>query len=138
MPFSERKKYSAEHGTDGTFDSFRRNSVCFAGRTTLGIPFRAVQQKIKKIRIRSEPFRRGEKHTELFYQTTKRNKNFPSNLLPFAPSFPNLGMGYSETHGNPRKEHFFPRNNENLFRAYSGKFFRNRISMATLGRPPLA
>ncbi len=33
-------------------------------------------------------------------------------------------MGYSETHGIPRKEHFFTRNNESQFR---------RISMAALG-----
>ncbi len=35
----------------------------------------------------------------------------------FSPEFRfdlNHGMGYSETHGIPRKEHFFPRENENV------------------------
>jgi hypothetical protein len=38
-------------------------------------------------------------------------------------SVPNLGMGYSETHGIPQKEHFSLRNNENRFRVYSAEFF---------------
>jgi hypothetical protein len=29
LPSSEKKNYSAEHGTDANFDSFCRNSVCF-------------------------------------------------------------------------------------------------------------
>jgi hypothetical protein len=29
LPISEKKNYSAEHGTDANFDSFCRNSVCF-------------------------------------------------------------------------------------------------------------
>jgi hypothetical protein len=35
-----RKNYSAEHGTDGNFDVFRRNSGCFAEQKTLGVSFR--------------------------------------------------------------------------------------------------
>ncbi len=42
------KNYSAKHGTDRNFDSFRRNSGCFVERKTLGIPFRAILWKIKK------------------------------------------------------------------------------------------
>ncbi len=36
------KNYSAEHGTDGNFGSFRRNAVFFAEWKILGIPFRAI------------------------------------------------------------------------------------------------
>ncbi len=42
------KKNSAEHGRDGNFGSFRRNSVCSAERKMFGIPFRVIPRKIKK------------------------------------------------------------------------------------------
>jgi hypothetical protein len=38
----------------------------------------------------------------------------PSTFIFSRNSVPNLGMGYSETNGIPRKEGFFPRNNESL------------------------
>jgi hypothetical protein len=46
LPFSE-KKNSSEHGRDGNFGSFCRNSVCSAERKMFGIPFRVIPRKIK-------------------------------------------------------------------------------------------
>jgi hypothetical protein len=44
-----------------------------------------------------------------------------------------LGMGYSETHGIPRKEHFFPRNNKNRSESISRNFFgMEKNSIATI------
>jgi hypothetical protein len=55
MPFSEKKNYSTEHGTDGNCGTFRRNSVCFSERKMLGIQFRDIPPKIfgisRKIKI---------------------------------------------------------------------------------------
>ncbi len=64
-----RKNYSAEHGTDGTFDSFRRNSACLKNARN-SVPshsaeFRSIPGKIKSSECRSEPFRRREKHSKL-------------------------------------------------------------------------
>jgi hypothetical protein len=42
-------------------------------------------------------------------------------LHPFR-SVPNLRMVYSETHGIPRKEQCFPRNNENIPSLFRGIF----------------
>jgi hypothetical protein len=67
-----------ENGADGNFDSFHRNSVCFAERKTLGIPLSSSAED-KKARnsvpkhfvekkntrnFHSEPFHRREKHLE--------------------------------------------------------------------------
>ncbi len=66
------KKYSAEHGTDGNFDSFRRNSVFFRGSENArnSVPSHSTEDE-KSSEFRSEPFRRREKHSEL--------RNFVSN-----------------------------------------------------------
>jgi hypothetical protein len=45
------KNYSAEYETDKDFDKFRPNSACFMERITLGLPFQAIPQKIKKLEI---------------------------------------------------------------------------------------
>ncbi len=60
-----RKKYSAEHETDGNMDSFRRNSVCFAERKTLGIPFRSIPRKTKKFGIPFRTISLKANHSEL-------------------------------------------------------------------------
>ncbi len=51
----------------------------------------------------------------------------PSNLIFFQKSVPfrsvpKLELGYSETHGFPRKKHFFPRNNKNHSEPIRGIF----------------
>ncbi len=45
--FREKKLFRGTRNRRN-FYSFRRNSVCFAERKTLGIPFRAIPRKIKK------------------------------------------------------------------------------------------
>ncbi len=52
-----RKNYSAENGTDGNFDVFRRNSVCFAEQKTFEIPFRTIPRKREKLVILLQTFR---------------------------------------------------------------------------------
>ncbi len=49
------------HGTDGYFDSLRRNSVCFADRKLLRISFQANFQKTKMSEFFSKPFYRRER-----------------------------------------------------------------------------
>jgi hypothetical protein len=46
FPFSEENLSSVEHGTDRNFDLFRKNSVTFAERKTLGIPFRGIPRNL--------------------------------------------------------------------------------------------
>jgi hypothetical protein len=46
-----QKIYSAEDGIDGTIGSFRRNFGCSAEKKTLGIPFRIIPQRRKKLGI---------------------------------------------------------------------------------------
>ncbi len=58
-----KKNFSAEHGTDGNFDSFRRNSASFAERKKLGIPFQAILRKIK-----SSEFRFAEEKNHRVYR----------------------------------------------------------------------
>jgi hypothetical protein len=62
------KNYSAEHGTDGDFDVFRRNSICFAEPKTRGISFRPIRGIEKSSEFRSEPFME-EKTQESLFQT---------------------------------------------------------------------
>ncbi len=50
--------------------------------------------------------------------------------IPFR-SVPNLGMGYSETHGIPRKEHLFRGTTKTVPSLFRGIFW-DGISMATL------
>jgi hypothetical protein len=57
--------------------------------------------KEKPLQIRSEPFKNKEKNKRLSF-----NKKTFFRTIPFC-FVPNLGMGYSETQGIPRKEHFF-------------------------------
>jgi hypothetical protein len=84
----------------------------------------------KMVRICSAPFRR-RKNTRNFVLAIKQKKKLVPNHsimkkntwmtvkkqffadFPSVPSVPNLGIGYSETHRIPQKEHFFPQNNEN-------------------------
>jgi hypothetical protein len=46
-----QKNYSAEDGIDGTIGLFRRNSGCSAEQKTLGIPFRTVPQRRRRLGI---------------------------------------------------------------------------------------
>jgi hypothetical protein len=77
---------------------------------TLGIPFRAIPGKKKIFEFRSEPFRRREteKHSELRKFVPSHSAVFFSSRNSVLFSFvPNFEMGCSETHGIPRKKHFF-------------------------------
>jgi hypothetical protein len=55
-----------------------------------------------------------------FLSEPRNNLTLPRNLFR---SVPNLGIGYSETHGIPRNEHFFPWNNENRSELIPGNFY---------------
>ncbi len=51
LAISNKKNYSAEDGIDGTIGLFRRNSGCFAEQKTLGITFRIIPQRRKRLGI---------------------------------------------------------------------------------------
>ncbi len=123
------KNYSAGHGTDGTFDSFRRNTACLKNALN-SVPshsaeFRSIPGKMKSSEFRSEPFRRREKHSELLNFIPSHSTEFffltEFRFVPFRIEL--RKMGRSETHETPRKEHFFPRNNENFSESNPQNFF---------------
>ncbi len=75
-----QKINSAEDGIDGTNGYFRRNSGCSAEQKTLGIPFRTVPRKRRRLRI---PFRwtKIEKTFGIPFRTfsgREKNSEFPS------------------------------------------------------------
>jgi hypothetical protein len=109
--------------------------------------FRTIQRKIEMLGIWSRTSSQKRKTLEIFSETLSKRKHFrkivpqhdvfyakslcycyftvPSNLIFYRSLFlsvPNLGMGLSETHGIPRKEHFFPRNNKSVPILFCGIF----------------
>jgi hypothetical protein len=88
------------------------------------IPFRTIRRKDK---FCSEPIIFGSLiqtiHGKEFFKEKKNTgMTFIKNYSEPFRSVPKLAMDYSETPRIPRKEHFFPQNNENCSR----KFFSER------------
>ena len=77
------KNYSAEHRIDGNFDSFDRNSVCFAERKALRIPFQAIPWKKKNLGIPLRIISRKIKKLGIPFQTIHGTKKNTLRLLKY-------------------------------------------------------
>ncbi len=120
-----------------------RNSVLnhSAEEKKVGIPFRTIHQKRKSRHFVSNRSAKGT--GTQFTLILHANVIFSSNVgcsvkvqsiseFRFVPKKKLQNKNFSETHGIPRKKHFFPRNNGKLSESIPRNFFTKRISMATL------